>query len=69
MKEFHARVAAITGDEWCPYPNQRFINAFMQADDALAKRMVEERRKHLFPAFLAPVDPCEDLIQEALREP
>jgi hypothetical protein len=47
------RVEALTGERWCPYPSDRFMEEILNSNDERATKLIEARRKYTFPAFLA----------------
>lgn len=67
-EDYHARVEALTGDPWCPYPSDLFMQAVMEATDKEAIILIEGRRKYRFPAFLAG-EPQRDAIKAVLDPP
>ena len=59
--DFHNRVKELTNDKWCPYPSDMFMTAIMKMNDDIAIKLINERRKIMFPVFLQGDPQMEDI--------
>lgn len=66
LDRFHKRCEDLTGDVWCPYPNDVFMTVVLGVDDETAKRLIVGRRKFLMPTFLQR-EPQEEELRAAIK--
>ena len=67
---FHKRVEELTGDPWCPYPSEGFMNAIMKCQNHTAEKLIKIRRTYSFPQFLSgdPQQKDIDIILPPLQD-
>jgi len=63
LDRVHALALRLTGDGWCPYPGDLFVEVVLSVSDDIARELVLERRKYLFPTFF-----CREPMFETLKE-
>jgi hypothetical protein len=70
LDKFHKKVKQLTGDAWCPYPSQLFIDTILLCDsnrNNICIELIDERRKYLFHTFLKS-EPQLEKLQSLLKE-
>jgi len=56
------RIETLTGERWCPYPSERFLDICMKVDDETLVRLVKTRRQYMFPQFIDN-EPMEEVLR------
>ena len=67
-EEYENKLIKLTGENWCPYPSDLFIETITKVNDKIALKLILERRQYSFPMFLGG-DPqgieCQKLLDKA----
>lgn len=64
LDNFMDRVEKLTGEKWCPYPWDWFVDVCNKVDDKLFVQLINKRRTYRAPSMMCGQEPMLELLEQ-----